>query len=394
MKNYCNLCKNKEIKKFLSFDKQPLANQFSYVKIKKKFPLELCFCKKCKNCQLSYFVNPKKLFSNYYYMSSVSMTTQKHISKSVKKFSKKFFLSKKDSCIIDVGSNDGLALIELKKIGFKKVIGIEPAKNLMLISKKKGLNVINSFLDKKLSTKLKNKADVVLASNVFAHTDRVNNLFSNILEITKDSGIIIIEIQYLYFTIKNLSFDNIYHEHYHYWTLISLSNFIKNFNATIVDVEILSTHGGSLRIYIKKGILKSSNKYYRLIANEKSFGLDKTFIYKLFAKNVHNKLKKIKKKFELYNKKYTTIVGYGAPAKSTLLVNKLKLEDFIDFFVDNNKIKQGKFLSGTNLVVQNPKKLFKFSNVLIIVFAWNYFNEIKLLFKKSSHKLISIRSLY
>lgn len=394
MKISCSICKSTQIIKFLSFGRQPLANQFSNLKVKKKFPLELCFCKKCNNCQLSYFVDPKKLFFNYYYMSSVAITTQKHVSKAIIKFSKKFSLSKKKSYIVDVGSNDGIALLELKKLGFKKVLGIEPAKNLAVIAKKKDLNVINSFLDKKLSIKLKKKADLVLASNVFAHSDRVDNLFKNILEITKDNGIIIIEVQYLYFTIKNLSFDNIYHEHYHYWTLIGLSNFIKSFHATIIDAEILSTHGGSLRIYVKKGNLKSSNRYYTLISNEELFRLNKLNTYKIFAKNVYSKLNQIRKKFKFYKKKYSTIIGYGAPAKATLLVNKLKLSQFLNFFVDNNKLKNEKFVPGTNIVIKSPKILLNLNKSLVIVFAWNYFREIKILFKKSSHKLISIRSLY
>ena len=390
---YCSVCNNKNLHKFLSFGNQPLANDYKSVKNYKKFPLELCFCKRCRNCQLSYFIDPKRLFSNYYYMSSVSKTTRQHIEKSIYKFSRKFSLSKKKSLIIDVGSNDGIALIALRRIGFKKILGIEPAKNLCALSKKKGLKVINSFLDKKLSNKMYNTADLVLASNVFAHTNNIHALFRNIMEITKNEGMIIIEVQYLYFMIKNLSFDNIYHEHFHYWTLTSLSNFIKNFNATIVDAEILKTHGGSLRIYIKKGIQKSSKNYYKLINSESNLGLNKLSTYKIFSRNVHNKLLNIEKNLKILKMKYSKIIGYGAPAKAKLLINKLRLENFFEFIVDNNKLKQNKFVPGTSLVIKSKKFLLRIKNILIIVFAWNYFKEINNSIKKPSHKLISISSL-
>ena len=390
---YCSVCNNRNLYKFLSFGNQPLANDYTSVKNYKKFPLELCFCKICKNCQLSYFVEPKKLFSNYYYMSSVSKTTRLHIEKSIYKFSKKFFLSKRNSVIVDVGSNDGIALVALRKIGFKKILGIEPAKNLSLLSKKKGLKVINSFLDRKLSKKMANTADLVLASNVFAHTNNIHALFRNILEITNDEGVIIIEVQYLRFMIKNLSFDNIYHEHFHYWTLTSLTNFIKNFNATIVDAQTLKTHGGSLRIYIKKGILKSSKNYYKLINSEDSLGLNKLSTYKIFSENVHDRLLNIENNLKTLKMTYPKIIGYGAPAKATLLINKLRLEEFFEFIIDNNKLKQNKFVPGTNLPIKSKKFLSTRKNILIIVFAWNYFKEINNNFKKSSYKLISIRSL-
>ena len=154
--------------------------------------------------------------------------------------------------IIDIGSNDGVALRPFVEMGFKKVLGVEPAKNLAKLANKNKIKTFNGFLNKANLKKIKKNADLILASNVFAHSDKLKEMADCMLRLLSSKGTLIIEVQYLMNTLKDLTFDNIYHEHYNYWSLTSLVNFFKQFNATIFRSEKIETHGGSLRIYIKK----------------------------------------------------------------------------------------------------------------------------------------------
>ena len=192
------------------------------------------------------------MFSNYLYLSSTSKTFRDHFENAANKYVKEFKLSPKKSYIIDVGSNDGVALKPFKNLKFKNILGIEPAKNLAKLANKGKIKTYNGFLDKKSLKKIKKNADIVLASNVFAHTDELKIMAECMLKLIKKDGTIIIEVQYLLNTLRDLTFDNIYHEHYNYWSLTSLVTFFNRLKATLYKAERINTHGGSIRIYVKK----------------------------------------------------------------------------------------------------------------------------------------------
>ena len=215
------------------------------------YPLEVNFCSKCYNCQLSVAIDPKKMFSNYLYTSSTSKSFRNHFVNASKKYIKELKLNKK-SFVIDIGSNDGVALKPFLDKGFKNILGIEPAKNLAKLANKNKIKTFNGFLEKNNLNKLKKNADLILASNVFAHSDKLKEMAECMFSLLGKKGTIIIEVQYLLNTLKDLTFDNIYHEHYNYWSLTSLVNFFKQFDAKIFKSEKIDTHGGSLRVYVKK----------------------------------------------------------------------------------------------------------------------------------------------
>ena len=216
------------------------------------YPLEVNYCKQCHNCQLSVAVDPKKMFTNYLYTSSTSNVFRNHFVQAAKKYEKELKLNKKKSYIIDIGSNDGVALKPFLDLGFKKVLGIEPAKNLAKLANKNKIKTYNGFLDKKNIKKIKKNADLILASNVFAHSDKLKEMAECMISLLNKKGVIVIEVQYLLNTLKDLTFDNIYHEHYNYWSLTSLVNFFNQLNVKIFRAEKINTHGGSIRVYIKK----------------------------------------------------------------------------------------------------------------------------------------------
>ena len=250
----CRCCGNKNLKRVVSLGYQPLANNL-LKKTKEKYelyPLEVNYCSKCHNCQLSVVVDPKKMFTNYLYTSSTSSSFRDHFESAAKKYIKQFKLNPKKSYIIDIGSNDGVALKPFKDLKFKKILGVEPAKNLAKLANKNKIKTLNIFLEKKNLNKIKKNADLILASNVFAHSDKLKEMAECMFQIIKKNGTIIIEIQYFLKTLKDSTFDNIYHEHYNYWTLTSLVNFFDQIDGKIFKAEEVDTHGGSLRIYISK----------------------------------------------------------------------------------------------------------------------------------------------
>ena len=391
----CRCCGNRSLKRIISLGFQPLANNLvnskkDYVE---KYPLEMNYCEVCHNVQLSVSVDSKKMFNNYLYQSSTSYTFRKHFEDAAKKYLKEFKLTKK-SFIIDVGSNDGVGLMPFKKLGLLNLLGIEPAINLSRVTNKKGIKTINGFLNEKKVEMIKKKADLILASNVFAHADDLKSMAKCMLKLLSKKGIIVIEVQYLMNTLKDLTFDNIYHEHYNYWSLTSLSFFFKNLDATIVNVEKIDTHGGSIRVYIKKGKMNKVNKNVgKLINEEVKFGIQKFKTYKNFASKIFEIKKNVIENINNLKKNYSKIVGYGAPAKATTALNFFNLDSKdINYILEDNPLKNGKLVPGVNIPISKKKGL-KSKIPLIIVLAWNFFEEIKKNNMNISNNFISIKSL-
>ena len=391
----CRSCGNTNLKRVLSLGYQPLANNLINKKNDKcdLYPLELNYCKKCHNCQLSVAVDPKKMFSNYLYTSSTSKVFRNHFVEAAKKYSKDLKLNKKKSYIIDIGSNDGVALRPFLDLGFKKVLGIEPAKNLAKLANKNKIKTFNGFLEKKNIKKIKKNADLILASNVFAHSDKLKEMAECMFSLLSKKGTIVIEVQYLMNTLKDLTFDNIYHEHYNYWSLTSLVYFFNQFQAKIFRSEKIDTHGGSIRIYIKKEKkIKIEMSVKKMLREEESFGIKNFKTYQKFGEKVYeirkNVLKNIKKLKE--NKKF--IVGYGAPAKATTALNFFGISSEIDFIVEDNKLKHNKFIPGVKIPIKNKSNIKNKKNALLVL-AWNFYKDIKKNNANLSDYFVNIKDL-
>ncbi len=398
LKNYkfdCRSCGNLDLKRVISLGYQPLANNLLKKKEEKceLYPLEVNYCDKCHNCQLSVSVNPKKMFSNYLYTSSTSKVFRQHFIEAAKKYSKELNLIKKKSYIIDIGSNDGVALKPFLDLGFKKVLGIEPAKNLAKLANKNKIKTFNGFLEKKNLKKLKKNADLILASNVFAHADKLKEMAECMLSLLSKKGTIIIEVQYLMDTLNDLTFDNIYHEHYNYWSLTSLTNFFNRLDAKIFKSERINTHGGSIRVYIKKDKkIKIDSSVKKMLQEEDSFGIKKYETYKKFGEKIYEIKKNVLlniKKLKNQNKK---LIGFGAPAKATTALNFFGIKDEIDFIVEDNKLKHKKFIPGVKIPIKSKTEIKNKDNILLVL-AWNFYKSIKENNSNLSNKFINIKDL-
>ena len=391
----CRSCGNLKLKRVVSLGYQPLANNLLKKKDEKceLYPLEVNYCDQCHNCQLSIVVNPKKMFSNYLYTSSTTKTSRNHFVKAANKYIKDFKLTVKKSYIIDIGSNDGIALKPFKDLKFKKILGIEPAKNLAKLANKNKIRTFNGFLERKNLNKIKKNADLILASNVFAHSDKLKEMAECMLKLLSKNGTIVIEVQYLLNTLRDLTFDNIYHEHYNYWSLTSLINFFNQFNAKIFRAEKIDTHGGSLRIYIKKNKkIKIEKSVKKLINEEEIFGIKDFKTYQEFGEKVYQKKKNIIKNIVKLKNKSKIIIGYGAPAKATTALNFFGISKEIDFIVEDNKLKHNKFIPGVKIAIKS-KSSIKSKNHTLLILAWNFFDEIKKNNSDISNNFVNIKDL-
>ena len=391
----CRSCGNTNLKRVVSLGYQPLANNLLKTKDEKceLYPLEVNYCTKCHNCQLSISVDPKKMFSNYLYTSSTSKVFRGHFVNAAKKYIKDLKLNKKKSYIIDIGSNDGVALKPFKDLGFKYLLGIEPATNLAKMANKNKIKTFNGFLERKNLKKIKKNADLILASNVFAHSDKLKEMAECMFKLLSKKGIIIIEVQYLMNTLKDLTFDNIYHEHYNYWSLTSLINFFNQFEATIFKSEKIDTHGGSIRIYIQKNKrVKIENSVKKMLSEEVKFGIKKFKTYQKFADKVYNIRENVRKNIKKLKDKNSLIIGYGAPAKATTALNFFGISKEINYVVEDNKLKHEKFIPGVKIPIKNKSCIKNKKNTLIVL-AWNFFDDIKKNNKSLSNNFVNIKDL-
>ena len=379
----CRVCGNDKLKRVVSLGYQPLANNLLKKREEKceLYPLEVNYCDNCHNCQLSVAVDPKKMFSNYLYTSSTSKTFRNHFINAANKYIKELKLKPKKSYIIDIGSNDGVALKPFKDLNFKNILGIEPAVNLSKLANKNKIKTFNGFLTWKNLKKIKKNANLILASNVFAHSDDLKEMLDCMIKLLDKKGTIVIEVQYLMRTLKDLTFDNIYHEHYNYWSLTSLINFLKQFEVKIYRAEEIETHGGSIRVYLKKGKnIKIEKNVRELIKKEEKYGIKNFKTYQKFGEKVYKIRENVVKNIQKLKKEQKKIIGYGAPAKATTALNFFGISNQIDFIVEDNKLKHKKFIPGVKIPIKD-KAAIKDNNA-ILVLAWNFFNEIK---SKNSH---------
>ena len=375
---------------YLSLGLSPLANNLNDKKNARNdlYPLDLNFCNQCSNSQLSVVVPPEKMFNNYFYLSSTSQQFRDHFVDIANELKSDLKL-KNSSLIVDIGSNDGIFLDPVKNLGIN-AIGIEPAKNVAKIANSKKLKTLEEYFSDKTVNKIiktYGKADVVTAFNVFAHGDGLKDILKNTEDLLKKNGEFIFEIQYLLRTLKDLTFDNIYHEHVNYWCLLAILNFFEDSKMKVYKVKEVDTHGGSLRVYTTKNKNKRMHKSVsQYVEIEKKNKLDKYSTYLKFAKEVEGTKRRSLEMINKIKMEEKQIIGYGAPAKATTILNYFGLShEDLSFTVDDNLLKQNKFIPETGIQIKNIDDIKPNTYDYVLVLAWNFFEAIK----KNNEKIFS-----
>ena len=380
----CRVCGNVRLMYVLSLGNSPLANNLldSSSEATEMYPLEMKYCPECHNCQLSCVVPPEKMFANYLYVSGTSPSFRRHFEDAAQKYIQRFGLGQ-DSLVIDIGSNDGIALKPFKDRGIR-VLGVEPAENIAKIANENGIKTIHSYFDDDAKSKIwwsEGWADVITASNVFAHADDLEGIAKRAFGILKNNGVFIVEVQYLLDTIKDLTFDNIYHEHVNYWSVTSLKNFFDRLGFTMTNVEHINTHGGSIRVYVQKsgpGRVVEIDVIKEFLERERAFGLRDFSTYQQFAKRVADTKERFCKNLKTLRAHADHIVGYGSPAKATTALNFFGVSaSAIEYIVEDNKLKHDKYLPGVNIPIKGRDGLKELgANDVVIILAWNFAKEI------------------
>lgn len=344
-------------------------------------PLKVFVCNKCWLVQANEIKKAEDIFNNdYAYFSSFSSTWLEH-SKNYVNYMIERFEFDQNSKVIEIASNDGYLLQYFKKKNIS-VLGIEPTLNTAKTAIDKGIETITEFFSYKLANKiLKKKADLILGNNVLAHVPDINDFIKGVKVALKPNGINTFEFPYLCKLIEQNQFDTIYHEHFSYFTLSTVKTIFEFHGLEIFDVQKLTTHGGSLRIFSKhtedytREIDKNVND---ILEYEMSIGVNSLNYYEGFQ----SKIDKIRDSFLSFliqakneNKK---VVGYGAAAKGNTLLNYcgIKASSFIDYVVDASPHKQGKYLPGSRIPVYHPDRIKETSPDYVVIFPWNLKDEI------------------
>ena len=389
MKNYtfekkCRICSNENLHLILDLGKQPPANALidknQLSETEEKFPLRLFWCDSCYLVQLLDIVNKESLFNHYLYMTSASKPIVTHFKKYAKDIFDEFLKNKNNSFVVEIGSNDGSLLAEFKKYGVS-ILGIEPASNLAKFANESKIPTTNAIFSSKIAEQISESknASVVIANNVIAHVENLDDLMKGIKNLIGKNGVFIFEVPYLIDLIKKLEFDTIYHEHLSYFTLLPLMNWAEKFGLEIFNVKKQNVHGGSIRIFIsKKSNFKIKDSVKIFLDEEHKFGIENIETYQKFSRKVVKFKENLKKILETLKKEKKSIFGYGAPAKGNVLLNYCDIDNtIIDFIIDTTPIKQGKFTPGTHIPVVSPENMVKKGiDDVALLLAWNYEHEI------------------
>ena len=370
------------IKKFLDLGLQPLANKYLRKKdfIKKKenyYHLEVGFNTKTKLVSILNTVPAKKMFNNKYpYRSSMSLT----MLNSFKKLAEEIVKTFNPGFILEIGSNDGSFIKNFDK---KRVFCIEPCGNMAKITRKMGYKTFSNFFNINLAKKIKSRVkniDLIYSANTLSHIHNLHTVFNSIDHILSDDGVLIIEDPSLLECVKKISYDQFYNEHIYIFSLISIKNLIKKYNLEIFNIEKLSTHGGSLRYYIKRTFnnkLKINKKIRVQFNQELKFGLNKYSTYIRFKNNVENSRKKLKSIFLKLKTKNKKIIGYGSTAKVSTVLNYCKIKnETIEYFLDTTPNKVGKYMPGSHIYIKKYKKPLTNEADYVFLGAWNFKKEI------------------
>jgi hypothetical protein len=381
----CRFCRTKLEHTFVDLGMSPLCESYlspdHLNQMEPFYPLHVYVCGKCFLVQLQEYVSPGHIFGDYAYFSSYSDSWLAHAKRYTDQMVERLAIGAQ-SLVVEVASNDGYLLqyFAEKQI---PVLGIEPAANVAAVAVQKGVSTIVKFFGTETARELAasgEKADLLLGNNVLAQVPDLNDFLAGLKILLKPTGVITMEFPHLQRLMEGNQFDTIYHEHFSYFSLLTVEKIFTAHGLTLFDVEELPTHGGSLRIFVRHVEDSSrpvTSRVTDLREREKSAGYTKMESYSYFAEQVKETKRKLLEFLIQAKRCGKKIAGYGAPGKGNTLLNYCAIRsDFLDYTVDRNPYKQGRFLPGTHIPIFPPERIRETQPDYLLILPWNLKDEI------------------
>ncbi len=384
-KSKCRFCDTELEHVFVDLGMSPICNDIvkpeNFNSMEPFYPLLVFVCHKCFLVQLDEYVSPDKIFNDYTYFSSYSDSWLAHSKRYTDQMTARFGFNKK-SLVVELASNDGYLLQYFLEKDIP-VLGIEPAANVAEVAVKKGVPTIAKFFGEQTASEVikeYGKADLILGNNVLAHVPAINDFVGGMKLLLKSEGVITMEFPHLLKLIENNQFDTIYHEHFSYLSFSAVERIFRHHGLTLFDVEELTTHGGSIRIYGRHNEDMSKpvgDNVTEMLEREAEIGFNNLNYYLGFSEGVKETKRKILEFLIEAKRSGKKIAGYGAPGKGNTLLNYCGIRtDFLDYTVDRSPHKYGNFLPGTHIPIYHVDKIKETKPDYIFILPWNLKDEI------------------
>ena len=381
----CRFCAKPLTLSFADLGMSPPSNAYlkpaQLGRVEKFYPLHAWVCESCLLVQLEEFETPEQIFSDYAYFSSYSESWLAHARDYTTMMIKRFGLDAK-SRVVEIASNDGYLLQYFVAAGVQ-VLGVEPAANVAKVAEENGVPTLVKFFGTETAKSLvaqSKQANVLLGNNVLVHVPDLNDFVAGMKVLLAPNGVITMEFPHLLRLIKENQFDTIYHEHFSYFSFLTVREVFAKHGLTLFDVEELPTHGGSLRIFGRhtedttRAVLPAVDD---LLARERAAGLDNIDTYRAFEEQVKETKRRLLEFLIAVKRSGKTVVGYGAPAKGNTLLNYCGVRtDFIDYTVDLSPHKQGHFLPGVHIPIYGPERIRATRPDYVLILPWNLKDEV------------------
>jgi SAM-dependent methyltransferase len=377
----CRGCGTSNLPVVLSLGSTPLANALRSASEldapEPRYPLDVALCPACALVQLVETVDPAVLFADYAYLSSLSDTMLRHAQAYAERVLHRRALGA-DALVVEIGSNDGYLLRHFRQAGVA-VLGIDPARAAAAAAERAGVPTRTDFFGRDLADQLVGegiRADVVVANNVMAHVPAINEVITGVVRLLKDDGVFMVETPYVRDLVDRLEFDTIYHEHVFYYSLTALRALLARHGLRVIDVERVSIHGGSLRVTAAASG-RPNDAVFEMMEEEAAWRPHDPETYAAFAARVDALRFELSGLLRARKASGRRLAAYGAAAKGTTLLSVIGVgEDVLDFAVDRNPSKQGRYMPGTKVRIYPPAHLLEAMPDDVLLLTWNFCDEI------------------